>query len=93
LFEDNLYRLRTSQDATKTAQEFFSVLGCSRATNALSLSCAAGKTEAEITKAYDNILGIDTQVIDNIVFSRSIPELTAANAFKKCNIMTGIRDV
>ncbi len=69
----------------------------------MSVECAEQKSEAELLDAYVKAsdfyrskekaswIGLtgSLPVIDNIVFKKSIPHLTADNAFKRCNILTG----
>ena len=97
---DNPYKLLTSTEATARAVTFFNYLGCTSGTYKRSLVCAKAKTSSQILAAYEKINAymisqgkLETElylpVIDNIMYSKSIPELSALKAFKKCSIMTG----
>jgi len=54
----------------------------------LALACAEQKSESDFLNAY-RTSSVAYQVIDNIVFKKSIPELTADKAFKNCSVLTG----
>lgn len=91
-----------SDEATSRAKVFFYYLRCLESTNSLSLECAQRRSSDEILEAYNLVDDFFRKqegnkllfsgfvpVIDNIVFSKSIPELSAEKAFKNCSVMTG----
>lgn len=98
---NNNYKLLTSEEATSRAKILFLFLNCDSMTSQESVECAQTKSESELLEAYkslDNYMienekkyepEIFLPVIDSIVYTKSIPELTKDKSFKKCNIMTG----
>lgn len=91
-----------SDEATSRAKVFFYYLRCLESTDSLSLECAQRRSSDEILEAYNLVddffrkqegskilFSAYVPVIDNIVFSKPIPELSAEKAFKNCSVMTG----
>lgn len=88
----NVLDLATRQEASASAKLFLGLVNCERNSTNQSIECIMSLNSSDILLAYSNLTTNDRRFIpsiDNIVFSKSIHQLTKENSFKPCNLITG----
>lgn len=80
--------LLSSTDATSRAEQLIDSLGCQATSTDQRLECAQ-KEDATLIIEKSRDIKFNRLVLDNIVWTKYIDELSAAKEKKKCNIITG----